>query len=117
VTIVARSSRTRDGLQRYLEGSGFGADAEAAADAARVGESSSAVVMFPDDFTSASAIEFVRELRRARPSVLLVLVTREPSIVDRAGLHGEAPAVVLPRPSFGWSIVDVIRAHADGEVT
>ena len=86
-------------------------------DAGQVEPGSCAVVVFPDDFEGPHALAFIRSLRQARPRLLIIVVTREPNRL--APVLGEderslAP-VVLPRPSFGWSIVDVIRAHRQSD--
>ena len=52
---------------------------------------------------------------RARPRFLALLVTREPRRY-RAVIEADARSVtplVLPKPSFGWDILDAIRAHAE----
>jgi hypothetical protein len=117
VTIVARNEVTLDELARYLDETGMGADVLRDADPDRVGAASSAVVLFPDDFEPAIAGGFVAELRRARAGMLIVLVTREPQRFSAVvGPDGRSvPPVVLPKTSFGWSIVDAIRAHRFSE--
>jgi hypothetical protein len=74
-----------------------------------------ATVIFPDDFPDAEVIAFVRKLRRAHPRLLSLLVTSEPqrfrAIAEADGRS--MPPIVLPKPSFGWDILDLIRAHAD----
>lgn len=113
VTIVARNGQTLDELQRYLDETGVGADASSAAEPARVDASSSAVVLFPDDFDPNAARAFVVALRASRPELLIVVVTREPhGLASATAPDGRSlPPVVLPRPSFGWAILDAIRAH------
>jgi hypothetical protein len=117
VTIVAQNGTTLDELQRYLSSSGIAASAIGDADPAQVDAQSSVVVFFPDDFEPSAARGFVTALRQSRPAVLFVLVTREPQHLSSVvGPYGRsAPPVLLPRPSFGWSIVDAIRAHTPSE--
>jgi hypothetical protein len=113
VTVVARNATTLDELRRYLDATGIVASAQREANVGLIDARASAVVLFPDDFEHEGARAFIAELRAARPSALLVIVTSEPqhlaAVVGPDGLS--ALPVVLPRPSFGWSIVDVIRAH------
>jgi hypothetical protein len=60
-------------------------------------------------------LTIVRELRRARPRLLSLIVTREPQrFLDVMQDDGRScPPVMLPRPSFGWDILDAVRAHAE----
>ena len=119
VTIVSTNAATLADLQRYLSGSGIEAEVLAAIDPARVSAASTAVVLFPDDYPAEAGGRFVEALRHARPRVLVMAVTREPERLAALSLLGGDDAaesvapLVLPKPSFGWSIVDAIRAHAD----
>lgn len=75
----------------------------------------SAVVLFPDDFSAQAVNAALADLRRNRPAALPVLVTSDPRRFD--GLHGDkhiAPLVV-PKPVWGWSILDAIRARLEGD--
>ncbi|MGH7327287.1 MAG: hypothetical protein ACREJX_02945, partial [Polyangiaceae bacterium] len=76
-----------------------------------------AAVLFPDDFEVDAAVALVRELRRTRPKLLALIVTREPHRF-RDVVRGDGRSlrpILLPRPSFGWEILDAIRAYADTE--
>lgn len=72
-------------------------------------------VIFPDDFDDEEVQPILRELRLTQPRLLLLMVTRAPQRfrdlvqADRRSF----PPILLPRPSFGWEILDAIRAHAD----
>jgi hypothetical protein len=72
-----------------------------------------AAVIFPDGFADAEVIALVRRLRRARPELCALLITRKPqrfaSVLQADGRS--VPPIVLPTPSFGWEILDAIRAH------
>jgi len=74
----------------------------------------SAIVFFPDEFPRDAVIVEIARLQRVRPAVLSVVVTREPrqfeGIVTEDG--AEAP-VIIPKPAWGWTILDVIRARLD----
>lgn len=118
VSIVSANPETRDGLQTYLVDAGISSQSvNLLSDAELVApEGVRAAVIFPDDFDLGEVATLVRKLRRASPPLLSILVTREPSRVASATApNGEARVVILPRPSFGWDILDAIRAHASAE--
>lgn len=118
-TIVADSAVTLDGLALYFDRNGIATQTLHVAEVREVSPTSRSVVLFPDDFDATAVLGFVVSLRRARPGVLLVVVTRECRRFETAlapYAHAAAP-VVLPRPSFGWSIVDVIRAHQSADAS
>jgi DNA-binding NtrC family response regulator len=112
VTIVSSNPETLDGLRRYLVS--VGVPCSAVADVTRVAgglpEDASAAVIFPDDFADDDVLQLVRELRRLRPMILVLLVT---SHLRRFSSVLEPPPIVLPRSSFGWDILDALRAHAE----
>jgi hypothetical protein len=116
VAIVSNNPETLDGLQSYFKQAGVPSHGTRAVhDLGMVApEFATAAVIFPDDFKSDEALLLVRELRRLRPRLLALIVTREPnrfrSVTDADGRS--LPPIVLPRPSFGWDILDAIRAHA-----
>jgi chromate transporter len=66
-------------------------------------------------FVAASG-PLVPRLRASRPRLLVVLVTGAPqrfaAVLEPDGRS--VPPIVLPKPAFGWSILDAIRAHAQG---
>lgn len=113
VGVVASRRATRDDLAHYLSETGFRADALTALHHEDVRRDTRAVVLFPDDFEAAAVGEFLDALRTMRPRVLVVAVTRAPGRLERAlaPRPGTTTPIVLPRPPFGWSIVDVLRGH------
>ena len=59
-------------------------------------------------------LSLVRDLRRERPHLLTVLITRVPHRF-RSVLYTDNRSrtpIVLPRPSFGWDILDALRDHS-----
>jgi hypothetical protein len=115
VAILADASDTVDGLSAYLERAGVVAHAtRSLAGGSALPESITAVVIFPDDLRAADVSATITGLRAARPELLILLVTRMPQRFREAtGSDGGAPAaIVLPRPAFGWVILDAIRSHA-----
>jgi hypothetical protein len=116
VTIIAESRETIDGLHSYLQGAGVSSRCtRALGDVAKVPPSATAVVLFPDEFDEREVLTRLRALRAQRPRALLVLVTSTPQrwspALERDG-RSLSP-VVLPKPAFGWSILDAIREHAE----
>jgi hypothetical protein len=113
VIVVADNPETVDGLLSYLDQSGietFGSTT--LTDLDRVVRSTAAVVLFPDGYSCDQVIAHIDDLRATHPRVLLLLVTREPNRF-RAFCEPTKKArgaLILPRPSFGWSILDSIRS-------
>jgi hypothetical protein len=113
VMVVSRRAETRAALAKYLEDSGVDVAGLDRAEVGRVPPRVAAVVFFPDEFSERRALDFSEAMRRVRPGALLIVVTREPLRLG-ALLAREQPAVapiVLPKPSFSWSILDAIREH------
>ena len=114
MTVVSKNAETLDRLQAYFDASGVAAHGmRTVRNASTIAAATTAVVLFPDDFAHGDVLTMITELRRARPRVLLVVVTREPKKLEPvlAPDGRSLPPLVLPRPSFGWSILDAIRAH------
>lgn len=114
VTIVAASAETLDGLRAYLSLAGLGARGTR-----RLGDvhlaPCSAVVLFPDEFLLDEVLGELSRLRRDRPGILPLLVTREPERygeVAQAEGKGRAP-IVIPKPAWGWTILDAIRSGTE----
>jgi len=116
VTIVSDNPETLSGLQTYFDGAGVATHGtRTLGELDGVTATTTAVVLFPDDFGDREVLTTIAHLRRTRPRVLLLLVTREPHKLDGAlAPDGRSlPPMVLPKPSFGWTILDAIRMHAD----
>ena len=115
VTVIADSPETIDGLHGYLDGAGVESHAgRTLRDAKMVPLKSTAVVIFPDEFAVDDVVTSITSLRAARPRLLILLVTGAPQRF-RPALEPDGrslPPVVLPKPAFGWTILDAIRAHA-----
>lgn len=118
VKVVADSPETIDGLRDYLTHAGVvshGARELCGAEA--VPAEITAVVLFPDELPTEVVEATVLGWRSARPELLIVVVTTTPQAY-RAALAPDGrsyPPVVLPKPVFGWALLDSIRAHADVE--
>jgi len=114
VTVVSDNAETQDGLQAYFDRSGVktrGTRALRVPEA--IASTTTAVVLFPDDFDHPGVLALIAELRRTRPRLLLLLITREPGrFEDAVAADGRSVVpLILPRPSFGWVILDAIRSH------
>lgn len=110
VTIVAASAETLDGLQGYLSLAGL--DARGTRHLGDVDrENCSAVVFFPDEFSSTTVLRELVRLRKEHPRVLPLLVTSEPERYRGiAHVGGKAlQPVVIPKPAWGWTILEAIQ--------
>jgi hypothetical protein len=115
VAIVSSRAETLDGLQEYLQRVGASCrGTRNLGDVASAGSrATDSAIIFPDDFDRAEVQSTLASIRRLHPGLLVVLVTREPQHYRSAAAppSERPPLVVLPRPSLGWEIVDVLRAH------
>ena len=110
VTVVAVSAETRDGLQSYLSQAGLGARGTR-----QLGDvhppPRSALVLFPDEFAIEEVLKEISRLRRDCPGIRPLLVTREPEryVAIAEAARGEYPPILIPKPAWGWTILDAIR--------
>lgn len=118
VKVVADNLQTIDGLRDYLTRAGVASHvARELCGVDGVPPQITAVVLFPDEFATDRVEKTVLEWRCARPELLIVVVTTTPQAY-RAALAPDGssyPPVVLPKPAFGWALLDSIRAHAELE--
>jgi hypothetical protein len=116
VTVIADNPQTLDGLHAYFDGAGVASTGlHDLNDVSLVPSAATAVVLFPDDFQRSEAKASILSLRRARPKLLLVVVTGAPQHLGAAlepDGHSALP-FVLPKPAFGWTILDAIRGRAN----
>src|SRR5689334_3210176 len=77
VAVVASNPQTVDELCSYLKGAGVASSGTRTVRAV-VPPAATAVVVFPDDFQHDEVEEAIVSLRRARPKLLIVLVTAAP---------------------------------------
>lgn len=111
VAILSSNPDTLDDLQSYLRGlelTVYGLrDIEAFA---RLGSSIDALVVFPDGFAWESVVATVAELAERQPDALPVLVTARP---QRFANLASKSVLVIPRPVWGWKILNAVREHVD----
>lgn len=115
VTVVADNPQTLTGLDAYFKGAGVASNGtHRLQDVSMVPPAATAVVLFPDDFQRREVEAALVALRRARPNLLIVVVTGAPQHLG-AALEPDGhsvPPLVLPKPAFGWTILDAIRGRA-----
>lgn len=110
VAIVSTNPETLDGLQSYLTAAGVTARCtRSIEECARLSTQTIAFVLFPDDFRWQSVRSAIADLAAQRPHALPVLVTAQPKRF--AELVEADRVLVVPRPVWGWKILDAIRAH------
>lgn len=115
VTIIAESRDTIDGLRAYLSGAGVSSHtAQHFGDVGVLPPAVQAVIVFPDELDPDAVAAGLAALRATHPHVLVVVVTGAPQRLRAVLAPDElsSPPVVLPKPVFGWTILDAIRAHA-----
>lgn len=113
VAVVSKNRETVDGLHAYFTRAGVMAQAmRSLTDARAFAPPTAAVVIFPDDLQGPDVLAALDRLREAKPASLVVLVTAEPRRFSALASAPDAHVVVLPKPAFGWTILDAIRAHA-----
>jgi hypothetical protein len=114
VAIVSANPETLDGLQSYLQGAGVAArGTRRLEDCVAMGiPATVAVVLFPDEFSRESVLATVLDIGARGPRILRVLVTGHPKTFD-AFVEGRRNVLVVPRPVWGWTILDAIRAHVE----
>jgi hypothetical protein len=118
VTIVSQNPETTDGLQQYLGRAGIASRSTRTVHDVSVvaSDHTTATVIFPDDFAEDAVLALIAELRRRRPHVRNLLITGAPQRLLsslRLDDHRLPMPTVMPKPSFGWTILDAIRGHVE----
>jgi hypothetical protein len=111
--VISASSETLDELSAYLSRAGVSSESRSAANPlAELPMSARVVVVFPDDFPGHEIGTYLSLVGARRPELALVIVTRNATAYAalRTPDGRPLPATVLPRPAFGWTLLDVIRA-------
>ena len=110
--MISRNAETVDGLQEYLSQIGFAcSNCGVMNPLAEVGKQVTVLIAFPDDFPAHEVAAYLAMVRARRPGLKLVIISREPAVYHTMTELSGQPlnATVLPRPAFGWTIVDAIR--------
>lgn len=118
VTIVSDNAETLDGLETYLQRAGRTTNGTRRLDRAceMTPPACPVVLLFPDDFRSATVVWALTKRASQRPEVLRVLVTRQPRCYELLPTpKGAITPLVVPKPIFGWTLLDAIRARLESE--
>jgi DNA-binding NtrC family response regulator len=110
VAVVSDSAETLDGLERYLRDAGIAARGTHSLDQAweMVTPWRSVVVLFPDEFPTIRVFAALAALKRRRPGALPVIVTK-----DYRRFATAEGAVVIPKPVWGFTILDAVRTRLE----
>ena len=112
VIMVCDNDTTLVDMRAYLRGAGIDARAtRRLSEAWALRTTADAVLLFPDDFDREQISNSMPRWMARSPHPLLVLVTGDPSYYETQ-MRGLSPAltpVILPKPVWGWTIVDVLR--------
>jgi hypothetical protein len=116
VTIVSNNPETLDGLATYLGDAGVTVRGTRRIETCLevIPPASSAVVFFPDDFSPRAVDAALVGLRRCRSTTLSVLVTSDPRRFEKPGRERHLASLVMPKPAWGWSVLDAIRGRLEG---
>lgn len=112
VLIVASSLQTIADLKAYLTQSGLtSAGTRHLEELLFTPLSLDAVVVFPDDFDTDELTKTLQSLRRAKPRLLIVVITSAPQqLLAALDVDGRSrQPLVLAKPAFGWTVLDAIR--------
>jgi len=118
VAIVSKNPETLDGLEAYLQRAGVATVGTREIERSReVARSASSVVVFPDDFEWDAVLLALTTCLRTNPNALPVIVTNAPQRFESvAWPDGGIIPLVVPKPAWGWTILDAIRGHLDAGV-
>jgi hypothetical protein len=111
--IVSSSRETLAGLEAYLRRAGLTTSSTRRIErSGELAKNASAIVLFPDDFDRDAVLSALDECRRKNGTAVRVLVTRTPRSFETLAWPEGAPSpLLIPKPAWTWTILDVIRAH------
>jgi len=115
ITLVSSSRETVDGVCDYLGRAGARATSAGSLEEAQASSTGAdAIVLFADDFPRPAALSTFAALRKALPSILIVVVTEAVEEFTPAVGSGKSVecVVVLRRPAWGWMLLDAVLAGA-----
>ena len=114
VTVVSTNPETLDGLQTYLRRAGVIVHCtRSLADCTKLAsEGVRAVVLFPDDYRWEKIVTTLADLAALQPPGLPVVVTAYPQRFEKLTAKD---VIITPRPVWGWTILDAIRAQIERE--
>jgi hypothetical protein len=106
VALVADADEQRTALARYLAGAAFDVHA---CDELNVAGAFDAVVWLAADLAHDLGARVRLWLRTNPPRRVVIVTTRPAALRDLIACHPER-LFVLPAPTFGWELVDALRA-------
>jgi hypothetical protein len=114
VLIACDNDETLIRLRDYLSRAGIEARAtRSLVDAVRPSQRLDALVLFPDDFDTGEVTDGLLDLLGAGSGALLVLVTADSqSFEPLLASSGSTRWVLMPKPAWGWTILDVLRSSS-----
>jgi len=110
--VVCDDPHTSTQLRDYLNRAGVRARATHRLDDAWQQDSGEAIVLLPDDFDAGGVTDGLSRLLSRSPSPLVVVVTAGPRLFEPFIQSWGSPdsVVVMPKPVWGWTILDVLRS-------
>jgi hypothetical protein len=116
VAIVSRNSGTLGDLEAYLQRAGVTTiGTQQIERSAEIMSGVSAVVVFPDDFEWETVVPALNACLHSSPRALPVVVTNAPQRFEAfVGPDDCELPLVIPRPAWGWTILEAIRSHLTG---
>ena len=113
VIIVSRNVHTSADLRSYFSQRGIASTATDRFDTLTHKARCSAVVVFPDEFPLDSVTACIVELAESCTSAWIVVVTRNTGgfqdVASAVSARNRERLLVLPRPAWGWDLLDRIR--------
>ncbi len=114
MVLVCDNAATLDSLKTYLERAGV--TTVCARKLERIPSVlGDALVVFPDDFAFEEVLRTVEAQASSSRELLIMLVTAQPKRYSerlRSSALDRLP-LVIPRPAWGFTILDAMRAHFD----
>lgn len=115
VCVVAQNPETIDALHDYLSRAGVSPHStRSLLELDSATSDMSVLVLFPDEFDRHQVFAALAVLRAAHRRLPILLITGAPQHFNHtapaSGLT--PPPIVLPKPAFGWTILEAIRAQA-----
>lgn len=113
VAIVTKNEETLHGLEAYLQRAGAKTIGTREIErAAEIVSDVAAVVVFPDDFEWSAVVPALVECMTSNRRALAVIVTNAPQRFEPlVWPQDAAPPLLVPKPAWGFTILDAIRAH------
>jgi hypothetical protein len=113
VMIVSRNIHTSMDLRSYFSQRGISTTATDRFDALASRTPCTAVVVFPDEFPMSGVASSIVDLTERFPRAWVVVVTRHTAdfhaISASVSARNRCRLLVLPRPAWGWDLLDRIR--------